>query len=240
MDEQIANWWTEFVKQAPHIHALFHRQEEWDLLEWMQQHFSPIHPHLMWEFGPARRGPGHRLVITPEARRELRPLVREVLRRAPHIEGWEFYQYRLAEKDIADAAATVKGRVGGDIEHLQVLVQAGDFNRVDLRFLGFPPEADTQHNNSVAFVASETLLGEEVLDRWIGVIDVEPQPAGDERPFAIADLQAKVQQLIEQIQDTLPERPWHEIDIENDVPWGTLEIDSEECEDCIRQEDLLV
>ena len=186
------------------------------------------------------RGPGHRLVITPETRRELRPLVREILRRAPQLEGWEFYGYRLAE-DIDQAAATVEGRVGGEIGSLKVLVQLGDFNRVDLRFLGFPPEADEQQNNSVAFVASETLLGEEVLDRWIGVIDVEPRPVGDdERPFAVADLQAKVAQLIDQIQETLPERPWHEIDIENDVPWNTMEIESEECDGCIRQEDLLV
>lgn len=240
VDDPIANWWTEFRKQAPHLDRLFQGKEEWDLPEWMGRYLSAIHPHLMWEFGPARRGPGHRLVITPEARRELRPLVREILRRAPPIEGWEFYEYRLAENNFADAAATVEGRVGGEIGPLQVLVKPGEFNCVDLRFLGFPPESDPQHNNSVAFVASETLLGEEVLDRWIGVIDVDPQPVGDERPFAIADLQAKVTQLIEQIQDTLPERPWHEIDIENDVPWNTLEVDAEDCDDCIRQEDLLV
>ena len=164
MDDLIANWWTEFSKQAPHLDGLFQGKEEWDLPEWMQQNLAAIHSHLMWEFGPARCGPGHRLVITAESRKELRPLVREILRRAPQLEGWEFYGYRLAE-DIDQAAATVEGRVGGEIGSLKVLVQLGDFNRVDLRFLGFPPEADEQQNNSVAFVASETLLGEEVLDR---------------------------------------------------------------------------
>ncbi len=238
--DAIANWWTAFHKQAPHFDALFRREEEWDLLEWMTQHLSPIHPHLMWEFGQACRGPGHRLVITAESRRELRPLVREVLRRAPQIDGWEFYEYRVAE-NLEDTAATVEGRVGGDIGPLKVIVTLGDFNRVDLRFLGFPNGSDPQHNGSVAFVAAETLLGEEVLDRWIGIIDVEPQPvAEDERPFAIADLQAKVLQLIHQIQDTLPEQPWHEIDIENDVPWNTLQVETDDCDDYIRQDDLLV
>jgi len=239
LDDPIANWWKAFREQAPRLSGLFHREEEWDLPEWMEQNLSPIHPHLMWEFGPACRGPGHRLVITPESRRELRPLVREILRRAPQIEGWEFYDHRLAE-NLDDAAATVECRVGGDIRSLEVIVTLGDFNRVNLRFLGFPPDADLQHNSSVAFVAVESLLGEEVLDRWIGGIDVEPQPnADDERPFAIGDLRAKVEQLIQQIQDTLPEHPWHEIDVES-VPWNALEIETEECDDCIRQNDLLV
>jgi hypothetical protein len=56
-----------------------------------------IHPSLMWEYGSAMRQPGHRLVITPESRRFLRPMVRTILERAPKIAGWEFYPYRLAE-----------------------------------------------------------------------------------------------------------------------------------------------
>lgn len=51
-------------------------------------------------------------------------------------------------------------------------------------------------------------------------------PARMDGAISVADpsvLQATVEQLFEQIQDTLPERPWHEIDVENDVPWNALE-----------------
>lgn len=239
MNDLIGDWWNEFCKQAVHIDGYFCGREEMDIPEWMLQNLQAINPHLMWEFGPARRGAGHRLVITPETRRELRPLVREILRRAPQIEGWEFYAYRLAES-VDEAAASVKGRTGSDLGPLEVLVQLGAFNRVDLHFLGFPPETDPQHAYSVAFVASESLLGEEVLDRWIGVIDVSPRSGEDERSFALTDLQAKVAQLVEQIQETLPEKPWFEIDIENGVLWSTLQVDVDDCDDCIQQEDLFV
>jgi len=51
----------------------------------------------MWEYGPAVRTKGHRLVITPESRKDFRQLVRTILDRAPDLPGWEFYPYRLAE-----------------------------------------------------------------------------------------------------------------------------------------------
>ena len=94
-EDRIDAWWAAFQAKAADLDALFSRQAEWDLPGWMQENLQPIHPHLMWEFGPAVEGPGHRLVITPESRRHLRPLVAEMLRRAPPLDGWEFYAYRL-------------------------------------------------------------------------------------------------------------------------------------------------
>jgi hypothetical protein len=240
LDDLIANWWIQFQAQAPHIDRLFKRKEEWDLPEWMAQNLQVIHPELMWEFGPARRGFGHRLVITPESRRELRPLVREILRRAPQIEGWEFYDYRLAEEFDA-AAATVQGRVGGDIGDLEVQVQPGAFNRVDLLYLGFPAKIDEGQARAMAFVASESLLGEEVLDRWIGGIDVATEPATEaDRPIAIADLPARVTQLIAAIRESLPERPWFDVDFENDTTWSSLTAERDEADDYPELDDLLV
>src|SRR5262249_36214630 len=59
-------------------------------------------------------------------------------------------------------------------------------------------------------------------------------------PCAIAELQVQVLQLVGLIQDTLPESPWHDINIEDEVPWSTMTAEPDECDDCIRQEDLLV
>jgi hypothetical protein len=243
VDELIASWWTNFRKQAPRIDALFQGKDDWDLPEWMLENLQAIHPDLMWEFGPARNGPGHRLVITPEARRYLRPLVREILSQAPQLPGWEFYEYRLPE-DMEQAAATVEGRVEGDIGPLRVAAQPGNFHCVDLHISGFPRGTDDQQALSIAFVACEALLGEEVLDRWIGAIDVDSKakPAGS---FAIAELPERVTALIEQIRSELPAQPWYEVDFEEGEPWSVLEFESnadedEDVEDFTNQDDLLV
>jgi hypothetical protein len=108
----IDRWWRIFVEKTGDLHALFKRQQEWDLPEWMEQNLGAISSNIMWEFGQGLLG-GHRLVITPESRRHLRPLVAQILHCAPKIDGWEFYPYRLPENEKM-AALTVDARQGAD------------------------------------------------------------------------------------------------------------------------------
>src|SRR5258707_1222977 len=134
----------------------------------MREHLGAISPELMWEYGPGLLG-GHRLVITSESARHLRPLVREILRLAPKIPGWEFYGYRLREDDQM-ARVTVEARKGARLEQMRFMLSTGKFNRIDVRCLvpnGYPEDK----MKATGFVALECLLGEELLDRWIGFID---------------------------------------------------------------------
>jgi hypothetical protein len=169
----------------------------------MHRYLHPIDPDLMWEFGPALAG-GHRLVITPENHRHLRPLVAEILRRAPNIPGWEFYAYRLPES-IDMALETVQARTNGDIRGSLFTAAVGKGNRIDVTFHypGFTNEkADGKH----FFVAAETLLGEEVLDNWIGNITVGPPPApGGAEP--LSELRSRVAALIDQVHSGLLREP---------------------------------
>ncbi|MBS0265963.1 MAG: hypothetical protein JSS02_28790 [Planctomycetes bacterium] len=241
MEDAISRWWTSFTSQVPRINALFAGEEDWDLPGWMDTHLQQgVNAELMWEFGPACEGDGHRLVITPEVRRDLRPLVREIIRRAPAIPGWEFYEYRLPET-FEQAADTVEARVGGDLSSLQVTATAGDFNCIDLRVLGFPPGTDPEQASNMAFVASEALLGEEIFDHWIGLFDtVDSVPEG-QTAFPIAELRDRVTALIKTIQtEKMPDRPWYQIDTAEGAPWSVLELDSEPVDDCYGQEDILI
>src|SRR5262249_11133337 len=137
-----------------------------------------IHPKLMWEFGRAVRNGGHRLVVTPEAEHQLRPLVRIMLERAPAIPGWEFYEYRLAE-DLESTQQTVECRTGVDVSEFKARVSRGDQQRIDVVFTS-PTVADVEDApaNEAAFVATETLLGEHCLNNWVGTIGVSPMTRG--------------------------------------------------------------
>jgi hypothetical protein len=236
--DPIADWWQAFVLQAPRIDRLFCREDEWDLPAWMHEYLGAVDPNLMWEFGPAVRGSGHRLVITPESRRDLRPLVRELLSRAPDLPNWEFYEYRLPE-DFDQMLATVEGRTGRDVRSVQVQAKPGEFNRIDLLFTAFDFD-DEEDAFSSAFVATETLLGEEVLDRWVGEIEVSSN-ADDAAspPIDLCELPAAVDRLIQQIQDSLPNRPWHDLDTEN-ARWTSFEINREQAGEYPEQSDLYV
>ncbi|MEE9586810.1 MAG: hypothetical protein V3V97_02135, partial [Hyphomicrobiaceae bacterium] len=93
---RIDQWWRAFEAKHESLDRVFSRKETWDLPQWMNDNLGAVHRELMWEYGPGLEG-GHRLVITPETSRSLRPMVDTLLAQAPTIPGWEFYPYRLRE-----------------------------------------------------------------------------------------------------------------------------------------------
>ena len=209
----IDTWWTAFEAKSDDIDALFSRRTsaEWDLAEWMQENLQQVHPQLMWEFGRAIHTKGHRLVITPESRRDLRPLVDSILKHAPNLDRWEFYGYRLAE-DYDMAAQMVKSRSGGDISNTSFRAVIGAYNRIDLVFLAEGYSENEQQALNDVFVAAETLLGEEVLDKWIGAIKVGAWPTKRSSDIShIEDLKTGVEALIEKVRRGLPDQPYHSL-----------------------------
>jgi hypothetical protein len=176
-------WWRAFAANADNLDAAFSRKTDFDIAGFTNEHLNPIVEGLCWEYGPAIKQDGHRLVITPEGLLHLRPMVRELLRRAPQVPRWEFYLGRLPERPetafpIAEQIAKFKPT--GD-----VLVKAslGKFRRVDLTFHVPGSDKDKQAANHWTYRATEQLLGEDVLDRWLGAIDVAPPQPRTKRLF---------------------------------------------------------
>lgn len=247
----IDQWWDAFQAKTDDLQDLFSQKKRWDLPAWMEQHLSPIDSRLMWEYGPAVCAQGHRLVITPEAHICLRPLVRTILERAPLINGWEFYEYRLAE-NLDEAIITVKARTGFDISAYMVKVSLNDRHRINLTFTS--PSIDEAHDEAAmhaSFVACETLLGEECLDHWIGAIEVIPLPRtkrkkvfndGPEKSpmgfISLDRLANTVASLIDSTCDQLPENPHYEW-VES-AQWGVWKLTPQEADDYVSKHDLFV
>ena len=205
---KIDSWWEAFRAKADELDDLFHGRKKWNLPEWMNQHLQSVDERLMWEFGPNHAASdGHQLVITPESHKELRPLVGSLLERAPKIRGWSFSSYRLAESPDF-ARQMVEARTGHALpERLSVRASAGEMNRIDLVVESpeFPKNGKQQALHQ-SFVAVETMLGEETLDKWIGKIEVERSRPG--RYSLPPDrLKPTVDALIGSFRDQLPPEP---------------------------------
>jgi hypothetical protein len=217
----------------------------------MEKHLQAINPHLMWEFGPAAQGQGHRLVITPESKHPLRPLVRAILERAPKMDGWEFYEHRLAE-NLDVALMAVQGRTGLDVSGFKVRASRGGEHRIDLTYQ--PPANDGLDESAAlnaAFVATEALLGERCLDNWIGAIEIaaRPRASGIRSLFGRAAAAAPqflelnrlndtVQALIESIRDQLPPTP--HCDWIERAQWTMWKLKPQESDEYCGQHDLFV
>lgn len=236
--ETIHTWWDEFARRAVDVETWLAGEQAWDLPQWMHERLQMVHPHLQWEFGPALRGKGHRLVITPAWRRHLRLLVQQLVVRAPQLAGWEFYAYRQPE-EFSLAQFTVQNRSGGDISKTFFRASVNRFHQIDLVFLAedYPSSEDRQATNDV-FVAAEALLGEEILDRWIGAIEVAPLAPGPDRLHDIRKLDAVVRHLIGHVQQDLPQEPYCRLP--DDGNWAVYKLEPEPADDYPGQADMTV
>ncbi len=251
----IDNWWTAFSDRHDDLDELFRGHAQWDLATWMEEHLHAIHPSLMWEFGPATRVEGRRLVITPESESWLRPLVKSMLQRAPKLPGWEFHEYRPAES-LEDALLSVEGRTGGDLTDCQVQVRLTPTKKIELVF--YPKNCrrdDDEQSRMAAFVAAESLLGEHTLDRWVGPIEVAApskqkkwwsvlpgkNPTQEQAGMiALERLKPTVDALIGAIIDQLPGQPCHAFINADDCDWTVFEFEPPECEDYPARDDLMI
>jgi hypothetical protein len=251
---KIDAWWKAFQAKTGDLSAFFAGKAKWDLADWMHRHFSAIHPNMMWEFGPAVQGSGQRLVITPESAHHLRPLAHAIRKRAPAINGWEFYEYRLPES-LESTRFTVQGRVGCDPSDFKVKVSRGMQHRIDLEFTSPSlAAADQEQGSHAAFIAAETLLGEYVLNEWIGGISFTPGKTGGLKGMfggkamplphflELDRLKDTVESVKGSIIDQLPPQPHYEwVNDDNpNVNWSVWKLKPEQADEYAEQRDLLV
>jgi hypothetical protein len=235
-------WWREFARRASDIDTLFTRRRgtEWDLPGWMNEYLQAIHPDLMWEYGRAMNCEGHRLAITPESELGLRPLTQVILSRAPSIPGWEFYGYRVPEP-LDEALASVHGRTGIDLAGTRVRASIGEGNVVDLAFFSDAcPGGEDQQSLHAGLVVTESLLGEQVLNEWIGAIGMFPNSrAGRGSLIPLDKLKPTVQALVGSIVDQFPAAPARPVP---DGEWtgSVLQLSPERAEDYPRRQDLWI
>jgi hypothetical protein len=253
----IDTWWQQFQSAAAQLDALFSNkpsqfQNSDQLVTWMHRYLHAVHPQLMWEFGPALKTKGHRLVITPEAARHLRPLTKALLKRAPQIPGWEFYQYRLPE-NVEATHQTIQARTQFDSSAFQVRMSRGQQNRIDLSY--FAPNITSSEDQDAlhaAFVATETLLGEELLDKWAGNIEIGPLKKSSALGSLFGKKETEIKHLIpldrmkdtfdaviESVRDQLPPKP-HYAWVNDDTPGSLWKLKPQEADEYPCQIDLIV
>jgi hypothetical protein len=216
---RIDAWWKAFAAKAQDLDRLFNGQSEWDLVAWMEQHLQNIEARLMWEFGPGNSG-GNRLVITPEAEHQLRPLVEEILKRAPALLGWSFFAHRQPES-VEHMNSAIESRTGVEPAFTGLAITPGEFNRVDLLFQFPQPVLDSKLGvaRSQAFLAALSLLGEELLTDWVGELDVaaevtQPLPPGAaRRAFIMLAAGQRSGIAAQPFLDRLESLSWTEIDL---------------------------
>lgn len=227
-------WWAAFRANAAAIEASFRAGAEFDLPEFMERHLGPVDERLMWEFGPALRGGRHRLALTPEGVRHLRPLVDELLKRAPSDVGFEFYVGRQPEP-LELVAATVQGRTALDMTGWSVAVRTNPHLGLELRVV--PRRAQRSHESirGAASIAVEGVLGEPFLEDFCDSVEVS---SWEWRSVPIEELAVAARAAVEKSQQTLAHAPLFELG--DRLKWTMFELEPKQADDYPHQLDMFV
>lgn len=228
-------WWEAFSAHADRLDQTFAGDDDFEVPPFMRGHLRPIHPGITgWEFGPALIKEGHRLVITPEAHRELRPFVDELVARAPDLPRWEFYSYRVAEPERVHE--TISGRVGVEVADLCASLTPGRFRRIDCTFsCADADRIEPERLQHLAFVAAETIFGERALDHWVGVI--EGAELDLEELIPLPEILTRFETLQREQRALAPEQPYHAW--VGEAEHTLLKLEPPSAPDYVAQDDLL-
>lgn len=245
----VKSFWESFDRDQAQLCDYFDGKlkTDIDIPGWVETHLQPIDKDIMWEFGPGLKKT-HRLVITSETNRSLRPLVQYILSQAPEYKDWEFYEYRLAE-DLVQLQQTMAARTNWqDISEIEFELTRSEFNTIAITY--YVPaslEQETKESHSYnACVLTEALLGEEDLDKWIDYIDVFPKAKSKffkKTKISAQPLSALKEAFLTEIKTIkvrLPHDPYYKVINNKNTKWGLMEMTPGEQNDYPRKQDLYV
>jgi len=230
--QAITHFWKEFEANHTNIVNAGERKSDFDIAKFMNTNLQPIDKKLLWEFGPAVSIEGHRLVFHKNGDLSAQPLIEEILKNAPNLEHWEFYNYLLPIEGEVDFA--VKAKTGGTIKDFEVDLGIDDINNVIN--LEFNKKSEEQDNDlEVIYTALDYILGEEIFSKWVGSIDIKEEPLTNNAiPFS--ELHKNFHQKIKDIKEQLPQKPMSQLE----DSWSIMKSEPSPQADYAAQDDIYV
>lgn len=201
--EAIHAFWKWWPGAAPGFAASFSTGEHSEaLIEEMNAHVKAIDAGLDWEFGPGHESE-HHLCLSGHGDPELRILAERWREKAPAADAtWEFHGARQPHPS-RDLTLTIDGVDVALAEIRYDLEVEEDRARVIVK--GWHPTygaiEDESLRRRILFIALDTLLGEDDVERWIGEVAVADEPV--EEGATPTDLRATVEELSELSQEDM-------------------------------------
>lgn len=224
--EQIERFWQRFVQEEKNLARAARIGNDTYLSSWLGEHLLSLSDDILWEienFSAAvnmRKAPlneSHtKLVITTGGRARSRLLVNHIVASAPNLPRWQFAAY----KEPNQFGQYQDSRLKGDWSEAEVVIEVTDTNALDLTILSERFQKDgAKEDLALAMVLAESLLGEEILDKWINIVlpksrqqrksPLQAVRLGIEQrqTVNIKDLFQAVGESINRIEEALPPQP---------------------------------
>ncbi|MGE0264548.1 MAG: hypothetical protein AB7V06_17865 [Candidatus Obscuribacterales bacterium] len=194
---RIKDFWRRLELDSPILLKEFDEGKTSIFDNWTETNLQPIDPHLMWEFGCSRDDKEiMQFCVTAEEHAELKPIVETIVSGAPKISRLSLVAGRRSlspeNVEMAFRARTAILDSGEKkIPRFRTKVHANSSNTIDVDFYSpdFKSE-DSEQDLGDCLLICDLVLGEEDLDKWLGVMRSYPLPQGDKETVLSTEVES--------------------------------------------------
>jgi hypothetical protein len=171
-DDAIRDFWNWFSTNQNDIQFQLDNNNTESLVRDMNARVNAISPILAWEVGPGIVAP-YMLVFPTEGDANRRPMIERILGLAPRLAAWEFHTSRPSRRFLREVHLPDKGMKFDTAGWRFELTQEVSSDRLKLDI--FDDELsgiDRKIALTAVFILLDAVLGEDVVERWIGDINI--------------------------------------------------------------------
>lgn len=179
-DEQITTFWRWFSDHHSDVEAMLDRNATEELSRLINAQIDRLSSQVAWEIGPGLIQP-YMFVFPTAGDKERKIAVNKILDRALKIESWEFHSSSPArpfqpEIQLPDRELTFR-----TVDWHFTLKPSTTSDRFDLQvFDDKLAKFDEKTALTAVFIFLDSVLGEDMVERWIAGIKVLPALSGGE------------------------------------------------------------
>jgi hypothetical protein len=177
-DDAISSFWCWFSEHHHDVEAMLDRDETTELSRQINTRINLLSPELAWEIGPGLVEP-YMFVFPTAGDSERKAVVGRIMEKAPRIEQWEFHTSRPTRPFQPEVQLPDRGVSFRTSAWLFTLKPSRTSDRFELQiFDDSLASFDEKTALTAVFILLDAVLGEDIVERWIGNIRVLPSSAG--------------------------------------------------------------
>lgn len=182
-------FWRWFAGNVEQLKALYLTSEFGRLAMEMNRRLDRIEPQLAWELGAGIKKP-YLLTISAEGNPQIRQIADLVIERAPRLEEWEFYASRPARRAPGAVQLPESVERFNTSEWKFIPVEQHQRGQLDIVVVDDKlARADPGPALKAVSLYLDQMLGEEIVEAWIGTFRVESSVAAyGKRTFKMTEL----------------------------------------------------
>ncbi len=173
-DEAIVAFWHWFSEHHGDVEAMLDRDDTEELSRQVNAQIDKLSSQQAWEIGPGLVEP-YMFVFPTGGDVEAKAAVSKIMEKAPRIAGWEFHASRPTRKFQPEIQLPNRGISFRTLDWRYALRPSSTSDRFDLHIFDDKlANFDEKTALTAVFILLDAVLGEDVVERWIGGIKILP------------------------------------------------------------------